>query len=153
MGSWVKIFKDQTKEHGSDKDIELKKASWSKGRLDNIISVQLFEKSVCCVLSVPNTEWYQYDRYMASLSVGSQSFRSARVVQAKITPSHVGKYISSSYAPGALLIEINTKSKNGILVKAKDVNLWLTAYILVNKKIGLTVCEKGAFNGDKQILG
>jgi len=154
MGAWVKFFKDRTTERGSDLDIEEKKASWSKGRLDDIISVQISQRTLCGVMSIPDTEWHQYDRYMASLSVGpQQSFRSARVIQAKVNTKHLGKNIIITNSTGIISIELtNQSTKDTMPIKSEHVGLWITLYILANGETGITFCERGAFNGDKQIL-
>jgi len=156
MGIWIKFFEDRTRERGSDKDISNGQASWSKGKLDNIRCVQLFEKNLCCALTVPNTEWHQYDRYMASMGAVDctikQSFRSARVIQAKITPEHVGKSISCVSSTGVFLAELTCDAKDATLIKEENVGLWITLYILANGQAGMKFCEKGAFYGDKEIL-
>ncbi len=155
MGAWIKLFKDGSSEHGSDLNIKEGKASWSRGLLDNIKSVQLFDKTYCCVLDIPNTEWYQYDRYLAMLgNVGkNMSSRTARIIQAKITPEHIYKTLCLTEFPGVLMATLcDDKSKDGILVSQEHVNLWVTMYILVHGQIGITISKRGAFHGDEQVL-
>jgi len=155
MGAWVKLFKDGSSEHGSDLDIKEGKASWSRGLLDNIVSVHLSDKMYCCALNVPNTEWYQYDRYMATLgAVGNNmSSRTARVIQAKVQPEHVGKKICLTIFPYTTIATFcNDILKDGILISQEHVGLWVTMYILTNNKIGITMSKKGAFHGDEQVL-
>jgi hypothetical protein len=158
MGTWIKTFNDGSIECGSDRDIQNKKASWTRGRLTDIESVKILEKNLCGILTIPNTEWHQYDRYMASLmSVKtpneSQSHRTARVVQAKITPEHVDRYIHCVHMAGIVLVDLGNEPNNDNILITKDcVGLWITLYILCNGKIGIVICQKGAFNGDDQVL-
>ena len=154
-GTWLKFFNDGTLERGSDVDIDKGLASWSKGRQDNIKSVHLEHNFNTCCLSLPNTQWYQYDRYMAMLGQAGNnvSKRTGRVIQAQIKQEHVGKTLSSMVSKGITVANLDdTPSENGILISQKHVGLWVTMYILVNNQIGITICEKGAFYGDKQIL-
>jgi len=157
MGSWIKFFKDRTSERGSDLDIEEGKASWTQGKLDNIISVQVFEKSLCGVLSIPDTKWHQYDRYMVSMGTVNpsikQSFRSARIIQAKITSKHIGRSVMYLSSVGLLSAQLtNNQADNTILLEQKHIGLWITLYIIADGQAGVTFCERGAFHGDKQIL-
>jgi hypothetical protein len=154
MGTWIKTFTDGSIECGSDRDIKKRKASWTQGRLTDIEAVKIFEKNLCGVLNIPNTEWHQYDRYMASiLSPNPQSYRTARVIQAKITPEHIGKYINPIQLAGIVLVDLDDKPNNDNILITKDyVDSWITFYILCNGKTGIVICQKGAFNGDNQIL-
>lgn len=155
MGAWLKLFIDGSSERGSDLDIAEGKASWSRGRLDNIKSVQLFDKTLCCVLTVPDTNWHQYDRYIAPLGIVGKgiSTKTARVVQAEIKPEHLGMGVTISSSTGVLFVSLcDTPSKNDILISQDHVGLWLTTYILINGHIGFIISQRGAFNGDKQIL-
>jgi len=154
-GSWLKLFNDGTSERGSDVAIKKGLASWSKGRQDDIKSVHLEHNFNTCCLSVPNTHWYQYDRFMAMFGkTGSDvSQRVGRVIQAQITQEHVGKTLSCMVSKGITVANLDdTPSENGILISQEHVNLWVTMYILVNNQIGITICERGAFYGDKQIF-
>lgn len=157
MGTWIKIFKDGSVEHGSDKDILKRKASWSKGKLTDIESVKIFENNLCGSMIIPNTEWHQYDRYMASLlsfkDSNQQSCRTARVIQAKVKQEHVGKYINHKYMSGMLFVNLGNKANNdNILITKNHIDLWITLYLLCNGQTGIVICEKGAFSGDNQIL-
>jgi len=153
MGAWIKFFKDGPSEHGSDIDINNGKASWSRGRLNNITFVQLFEDRTCLNMNVPNTSWHQYDRFVAPLGEYGKnvSARIARVVQAEIKSCHVG--LSAQYICINHTAFINLQdSSDGRVITSKDIGLWITGYILYNGETGLEICEKGAFNGDKFIL-
>jgi len=154
MGVWIKLFNDGSSEHGSDSDIINKQASWSRGRLDGIESVQIFEGNVGVVLVVPNTEWYQYDRYVALLDTPGVHVptRVARVVQALIKPEHIGKRVNFKQAIGLFYASLeDTPSEQGLLVCKEHVGLWISIYVLINKQAGIQFCERGAFHGDQQI--
>lgn len=152
MGAWLKLFSDGSSERGSDGDISEGKASWSRGRLRDIDSVYLSDNRFVCVLQVPNTEWYQYDRYMAPLGVVGKnvSIRTARVIQAKIQPEHVGNKIHSKFNGGVLFVRFSNAGDT--IISQEHVGLWITVYILNNGNIDFTICQRGAFHGDKQIL-
>jgi putative ribosome biogenesis GTPase RsgA len=146
LGSWVKLFCDGTKEFGSDFLIRCKKASWSRGRLTDIQSVFVEEGGVASCLTVPNTEWHQFDRYLVILeSSGKQrSTLFAKVIQAKVTEEHVGKYISSSKIDSVVYFSVEEK-KSGIMITSEDVDKWLTVAIK-NKSINVFLGSKGQFD-------
>ena len=94
MGSWQKTFVDGTVEDGEDRRIAHGDASWSKGRLDDIVEVNLFEGTIFCSLAVPDTIWHQFDRFIVPASEGTHiSVRIYIAVQAEIRDHHVGKYV------------------------------------------------------------
>ena len=68
MEGWLKLFTDGTKEYGSDEAIAKHKASWTLGRLDRIKEVILSHNKKTCSLVVPNTSWYQFDRFSVLVS-------------------------------------------------------------------------------------
>jgi hypothetical protein len=154
MGAWVKVFKDGTSERGSDLDIINKKASWSKGRLKNIVSVSLFDKNKCCVLSVSETDWYQYDRYMAMLGGTGENMatRVARIVQARLQNKHLGKKIQIVKSIGITVVDLSDNIDSNFVISKEHIGQWITIYLLVNGKSGVIISEKGAFNGDEQIF-
>ena len=97
MGAWLKLFKDGTKEYGSDENIIKRKASWSLGRLKDITEVRLFNLSKEAGLLVPETSWHQFDRYQVIITTGTQQSEiTHRVVQAEIKPHHVGQLLVGS---------------------------------------------------------
>lgn len=101
MGSWLKLFTDGTSERGSDKDVDSHKASWTLGRHKGLCEVRLFHDLKTCSLSVPDTNWHQFDRFSVIVSEGRQeATRTHRVVQAEIFSSHIGLYLicSNSYS-------------------------------------------------------
>ena len=155
MGVWIKLFEDGSSEHGSDRDIVDGKASWSRGRLVGIQSVYINDKRNACVLRMPKTEWHQYDRYLSMISPGEgqRSIRSARVVQAKIKKHHVGKSIRVANHGRSLTVELTDKNLSSYIFITKDnIGSWVTMYTLVNGIAGVEISERGAFNGDKQVL-
>ena len=145
MGAWVKIFSNLTSERGSDYDIEVGKASWSKGRLNNITSVQIIENRLCGVLAVPDTTWHHYDRYTVLLGkYGTNiSKRILRVIQAKITPQHIGKRIDHSSSAFFLYVELkSTPKESGVLIR-QEVGKWISLYVCSNGKAGFSISSKG----------
>lgn len=157
MGAWTKIFTDNSVEHGFDSDIKAGKASWSQGRLTNISKVQISEKLIEGVLSVPNTDWHHFDRYEAQIYMGQAvSTRVFRVIQAKITCDHFNKYIcyniDNTKFVWASIEEEPPKDKTISCIKINEilVNKWISLGISL-KKCFLFVGERGSLNGHKQI--
>jgi hypothetical protein len=95
MGRWIKFFTDGSLENGSDEKIREGKASWSKGRLTDIKEVSLLNLNYMGTLTVPDTEWHQFDRLMVPVSEGIHVPQYIyRVVQAEIQAQHIGMYIN-----------------------------------------------------------
>jgi len=64
---WIKKFEDGTSELGYDHLIEEKKASWTRGRQDGIMSVEMSHGDLyTCIDSDIPAEYYQYDEYESS---------------------------------------------------------------------------------------
>lgn len=97
MGAWVKLFSDGTQEIGTDDDVNSGIASWSKGRLTDIREVQLTNIVTLASLSVPDTNWYQFDRYTFDI-IENHAKRIFRVIQAEIQNKHVGMWFNQSWA-------------------------------------------------------
>ena len=117
MGGWIKHIYGNQKEYGTDDLIEKKLASWSKGKLESIHGVTLFNDSqFVCNLSVPLTEWHQFDRFcMIASNTGAETRRLARVVQAKITEQHIGMNLYECKS------NVNNKSSVYYFLKQLDV--------------------------------
>jgi len=151
MGAWVKFFKDTSPEIGTDLAIEESKASWSRGRQKNITKVQLSDRLSVVTLEVPDTEWYQFDRYHVLFNeLGQQkSIRIARVIQARIQNKHVGRHLLYNGDTYFFQIKINGKEK-GYIIEKKDVGKWLTVSI-ADSKISFCFAEKGKLDGHQQV--
>ena len=149
-GSWIKFFVDDTKEIGHDLDIENGQASWSKGCLDEIKQVNLSFGMRSTHLVVPNTEWFQFDRFICLLSPeGTHTpTRIARAVQAKITSEHLGKCLSHSKDSGHLFwVEVGEhegkEDMSCIMISKRHVNRWLTIVIPYNDYPYMSFAPKG----------
>ena len=159
MGSWLKLFADGTKEHGSDQEIARGNASWTLGRHEGIKEVRIFHKLQVCSLTVPNTSWHQFDRFSAIVSEGiAQSKRTHRVIQAEIRPHHVGLSLICSHTGGyyswAIVQELNDSSKHQFFCKVlrKDhVGKWLTVVLPDGDYPGMTFSIKGKMYDNKHI--
>ena len=62
MNGWVKRFSDNTSEVGSDPVVQRREASWSRGRLDDITSVELHDTGHVAILEGFG-EFWQSDDY------------------------------------------------------------------------------------------
>jgi len=131
MARWVKFFGDDTKESGSDQEIEAGVASWSKGRLDGISCVRLFNLFNVCVLKVPDTEWHQFDRFVVEANPGTHKpVRTHMVVQALLKEQHVGcLMVCDRGTSHRLRVEIKKKNGKRKFIKEiteRDVGRWIT---------------------------
>lgn len=129
---WVKTFSDNTQEIGTDNLINLKIASWSNGNLDNIKKVSLTLLPRTATIKITGTEYYQFDRYLANLDTSGRVIpkRVARVIQVKITSSHVGSYLLYNIIRNnAYLVISPTQVKNGILITKDMIDQWVTIVI------------------------
>lgn len=66
MHGWVKHFVDGTKEVGTDYDVRMKKASWSRGRLTKMVGAEILHGEKRLVIQLPGTYW-QSDDYDVSI--------------------------------------------------------------------------------------
>jgi hypothetical protein len=159
MGAWVKLFVDGSKEHGSDQEIAKGNASWSRGRLDGIREVRLFGKTQVCSLSVPNTLWHQFDRFIVVVSEGTpQPIKTHQVAQAEIKDIHVGLSLVGSNNGGCyfwtMVQDIRQSNKNSFLCKLieeEDVGKWLTVVLPSRDYPRITFSTKGKINDNKYI--
>ena len=151
MGAWVKFFKNASPEIGTDQAIESGRASWSRGSLHDIVKVQLSDKSLSVILVVPDTEWYQFDRYHAYIGEEKRpkATRVARVIQAEVQKKHIGRDLLYNNSTYLFEVKINGED-NGYKITERDVGKWITVSI-VGSKISWCLAEKGKFNGYKPI--
>lgn len=147
-GCWIKVFEDETKEQGLDTDIQAGKASWSKGKLDQIKEVLLYDGYSASSLAVSNTNWYQFDRYTCPVSVGPQpSHRIYRVIQAEIQQSHLDQYIIGSVISSNLYWATITKNLDGHKyekqITEEDIGKWISIVMEQSKRPIVTLSVKG----------
>jgi len=153
MGGWLKLFTDGSKELGNDEAIIKKMASWSLGRQDNIKEVRLFYNQRVCSLTVPNTSWYQFDRFSVLVAEGTpKSVRTHRVIQAQICSNHVGQSIICSRTGGhyswtVIRDLLNTDADSSFcyhkLINRSHVEKWLTVVLPDKDYPGMTFTTKG----------
>lgn len=58
---WIKFFVDGTTESGSDEKVQLKQASWSRGKLDSIIKTELSHDNFTICLRGQGNYWQSDD--------------------------------------------------------------------------------------------
>lgn len=147
-GCWIKIFNDETKEQGSDYEIQTGKSSWSKGRLDGIKEVYLFDGLVMASLAVTDTDWYQFDRYITTVAVGkNKPTKVHRVVQAQIKEHHVGNYfickISKDNTLWACISEDGSCYELKKKIIKEDIGRWVSVVLRRHKQPFATLSDKG----------
>lgn len=66
MYGWIKHFADNTREVGTDNDVQRGRASWSKGRLEDMIDAEVFYGEKIISIISPGKFW-QSDDYEVPL--------------------------------------------------------------------------------------
>ena len=149
IGSWIKSFVDGSIETGTDGDIEENKASWSKGRLDGIKDVLLIDGFVSCSLSLDNTSWHQFDRFIVPLEIGTnRPIRTHRVIQAEIKPHHVGKYLNINKPCCSFFCCTLEDTVSEFQIKEKHVGKWLSVILQLRHGLSVNILNKGQINDD-----
>jgi hypothetical protein len=152
MGAWEKVFSDRTFEIGRDEDVNNNRASWSKGRLDDMVACWLLGFMCKILITIPDTEWHQFDRYEVPLAVGSHNGRRIiRVLQAKIQPEHKDCVIQYSIEGEFDHLQKFEFSKEpsgdapSILIEEEHVGKWFTVTIDFNGTIRFCFTDKGKY--------
>ena len=157
MGMWLKIFTDGQPEYGTDEDIAKGKASWSRGRLDNIREVRIANQYMLCSLAVPKTSWHQFDRYLTAVMVGQEvkPTRIYQVIQAEIKPHHIGHSLISIRTGKAfhwaIVPELHKSLNAGIFDKIiidTDVGKWITVVLPRNAYPSTRFSVRGKIDDD-----
>jgi hypothetical protein len=157
MGAWIKVFEDGSIERGLDSDILNKKASWSKGSLSGIAKVQISEKMTEGLLSVPQTDWHHFDRYIADIScVGkATSQRICRVIQAEIKPQHIGAYLcynikDQRFVWASVANSFSKQDAQNVIQITNDlVGKWISLCVSSSGNNFVWIGERGKLNGYK----
>lgn len=152
---WIKYFTDGSIAEGLDDQVDAKEASWSKGQLENIRSINVIGNRYNFILEIENTEWHQFDRFITVVGSDS-SIRQLRVIQAKIQEHHLEKYLlfrTHSNLSNRGMIMINPtkdiqdsssfKTINAYLLDNRFLNKWIT--VVGNdaaQQYGLMITEK-----------
>jgi hypothetical protein len=84
MGYWLKSFSDNTCEKGTDQEVAVRLKSWSRGRLDNIISVRLHHIGLDLEIHGLG-EYWQSDTYESIFS-STNSTVVQRRIERKVVP-------------------------------------------------------------------
>lgn len=154
MGAWLKLFTDGTKESGSDQEIKWGQASWSSGRLHDIQEVRLFAGRFVCCLTIPNTSWHQFDRFKVAVAEGMQSsFRTHRVIQAKICSHHIGQHIMCSNSGSYYFWAIVGDGRDCFFIKQiteHHVDKWVTIVLPSGDFPYMNFSDKGKMIHDHQ---
>jgi hypothetical protein len=158
MPTWVKIFSDNSCEYGKDSDIAIGKASWSKGKLENICAVEFRERDERrCLLVVPNTSWHQFDRFSVIVSEGThQPTRTHRVIQAKIKEEHIGFFLTKGpsnrpYPRWAVSKVQHPFDSLCMRITKEHVGKWLTVILPSRGRSEITFSVRGKMHDNKHI--
>ncbi len=88
MNGWIKKFADGTEEVGTDQDIGRKLASWSRGRLDNLTSVELRHNGSLVILE-GSGEFWQSDDYEAVVYHNTSTLVTRRIQKKLHDADHI----------------------------------------------------------------
>lgn len=128
MGYWLKKFTDGTFERGEDRTVALGLASWSKGRLYNMSSVEL-EHSNLVIKICGEGEYWQSDTYESTFPMPSSRLTRRRI-ERKIAEQDT--FIKVYTNNNKLKISFNSDVRNpGTLLPIEKhmINSWLIAEI------------------------
>jgi hypothetical protein len=156
LGAWLKLFSDGTKEWGSDEGIDRGLASWSKGRLNEIEEVRLFHAQYVCRLSVSDTSWHQFDRFIVPIAEGTQKpYRTHRAIQAEVRTHHLGQYLmcshSGSYYFWAIVGEEQEDCFFSKQITKHHVDRWITVVLPRGGLPFMNFSAKGKINDHQPI--
>jgi len=157
MSAWLKIFSNGEKEYGDDIAISLGKSSWSKGRLDDIKEVRLINKERVCSLSISDTVWHQFDRFVTPLVTDglNSSHKIFQAVQAEIQSCHVGSFLVSSKSGNNFYWSVLRIEKDGSLfskrITDRDIGRWITLVLPCYDFPSIDFSPKGKINYDKHL--
>jgi len=156
MGYWQKVFTNGNREIGLDEDVDIGKASWSRGCLTDIKEVLLIDGLTHCKLTVPNTEWHQFDRFIVPVAAGKQTpIRTHRVIQAKICEHHVKQYLACSRSGGyffwAIVSNIDAIGNSFFSKELLEIHVgkWITIILPHRGYPELLFGTRGKLNGNK----
>lgn len=88
MNGWIKYFAFGEPEYGQDKDILRKKASWSKGRLENMIGAEVYHNNFRVIKISGPGQYHQSDDFEISM-LKSIPVHKVRRLQKKIKEQDV----------------------------------------------------------------
>ena len=83
MFGWVKHFADGSTERGEDRMVARRAASWSRGRLDNLVRVTLHQGTAQATIEGPG-EYWQADTFEARIGV-NEGILVQRMICKKLT--------------------------------------------------------------------
>jgi hypothetical protein len=141
---WTKTFSDSTQETGTDPLIDSGFASWTNGRLEDLIEVSLSFFPRIITTKIPS-EYHQFDRFLAEIDVGNRILpvRVARVLQAKITNDHLGQHLLYNIIRNNAYLLITSQPTQTSIPITKDlIDKWATV-VLTKKGFFFDFCPKG----------
>jgi len=139
---WIKHFNDGTLETGWDQDIVTKKSSWSKGRLDGLVGVDIIVSDLMSSLSVPGGigAWHQSDSYVSVMSMLGKPVPAKlkhRQVQYRLQPDDIGKLIYEQGTSIFVLKPLPSSAFGGGLcmiqpIEEEHIGKWITLRMFPN---------------------
>lgn len=136
---WIKNFTDRSLEMGLDHLVDEGIASWRNGRLENIISVDIFENNCkYTLISKEPREWWQGDEYHSRFTLNQtvQSELQKRFIQFRLSNEDIGKYIHLIELPRCYQIVLKDNPKGALyqLDKPSFEGMWLTIDVALGMK-------------------
>lgn len=140
MSHWIKLFSDGTDEKGTDTNIAKGKASWSRGRLTQMIAAVLHYSGRTVRLEGIGPYW---QKDIATMSFNSSPKRIARQLGKKINEDDIGWAALLGGGAGAFTIKIVKEEPTLILprvqVKKSDIGRFLVVTISNTSEVKLSV--------------
>lgn len=144
---WAKIFNDGSVECGRDKDVAAHKSSWSRGRLDGIVSVVLLNTpKASYTLNAGEGEYTQVDCLSATFSGINNTvpaeFINRRIAK-KLNGDDVGKRLRMDQRTddddGMIYTFELSKDVDGALIRQQVEDRWLV--VEVDMETGKPLCQ------------
>ena len=118
MYGWIKLFADGTEEIGTDEDVHKKQASWSQGRLEDMIGAEIIHGNKRIAIHAPGTFW-QSDDYEVTVHQNGEPELKVRRLQKQI---NINDNLSVKQFENSFLIA----SQEAYLMMHNLVGKWLT---------------------------
>ena len=113
---WLKIFLDGSMENGSDYKVKNKLASWSKGRLDNLVNVLLTHDNFAITISGFGNYWQSDDLEVETGNNYSSPKYVMRRIQKQINESDNCIYMRKTNNVLALIISKQLVNKDDVVL-------------------------------------
>jgi len=126
MHGWIKHFSDGTSEVGSDRAVRSHRASWTRGRHEGMVSVDLHWNGMLYTLSCGEGEYFQSDTMTALFSPGQKmpGKMQTRRISRQLNENDVGKFISHNRIDSVTIVRLSDEEDSTEIVTSM-IGKWL----------------------------